>query len=61
MNEEEIRLQIMRVVGEYLSTGNTTRARRQLNMLKINTLKSQAMGKNFNNAVKKIEIAKKLL
>ena len=52
--------QINKVIGEYLTTGDGTKAKRKLQMLKINTKRNQVAGKNLSKAVKNLELARKM-
>ena len=58
MNEEEVRFQLVRVLGDYLVTGNTVKAKRRLNVLMLNAGKNQGL-KNRKDILEKIEITKK--
>jgi len=58
--KEQTMLQISKVIGEYLSTGNGTKAKRKLQMIKINTERNQLAGRNRLKAVKNLELASKM-
>ena len=58
--KEKTLIQISKIIGEYLSTGNGTKAKRKLQMIKINTERNQLAGRNRLKAVKNLELASKM-
>ena len=61
MEDQTILKKINMIIGEYLATGNSAKAKRQLAMLRLNTEKSKGLGERTSKLIEKIELAKKMI
>jgi len=61
MDDEKILKKIAVIINGYSASGNKTRARRQLQILKVNTMKEKGLGQQLDELLEKIEIAKRII